>query len=94
MSPKIYVACFPAPNWGEESVVGYALAEDGQGLVSHLSSSPEFSKHDMGFNSDWHHDTYKTKYPDGFEVVWVDDPDNDPDWIRATQLNSERAGEK
>ena len=56
-------------------VMGYALAEDGEGLASHYSSSVSFSKHDMGLTSDWKHENYKAHYPDGFELEWIDEAD-------------------
>ena len=61
----IYLACFPTPNWGPSDVLGFALAEDGTGLLSHLSSSVEWSQHDLGLSSDWQHDVYNKAYPGG-----------------------------
>lgn len=58
-------------------VLGYALAEDGKGLCSHLSSNSEFSKHDMGLNSKWKHEFYSKKYPDGYKLEWIDEKDLD-----------------
>lgn len=89
MTTKIYLTCFPG-GFREGDVIGYALGEDGQGLASHLSSSVNFSKHDMGLTSDWKHDHYKTCYPDGYELVWLDDPDNDERWLEALKRNAER----
>ncbi len=68
-------------------VMGYAMAEDGEGLGSHLSSNSSFSKHDMGLTSDWKHEAYDKHYPDGFELVWLDDPESDTGWVRAFDLN-------
>lgn len=53
-------------------VVGYALAEDGTGLGNHYSSSVGFAQHDMGFTSNWKHDSYQKHYPDGFVLEWID----------------------
>ena len=64
-----------------------ALSEDGWGLGSHVSSSESFAKHDIGLTSDWHHDTYRAHYPDGYEVEWVDDPKNHEGVERAYALN-------
>jgi hypothetical protein len=86
--PKIYLTCFPAgPGWYPEDVIGYALAEDGTGLGSHLSSNVDFAKHDMGLTSDWKHAAYTQHYPEGFELVWLDDAENDPRWRAAYELN-------
>ena len=54
-----------------------ALSESGIGLGSHCSSSVEFAKHDIGYeNSDWKHDTYNKEYPNGWELIWVDNVEN------------------
>lgn len=50
-----------------------ALSEDGCFLASHVCSHPSFGPHDMGVTSDWKHKSYKRHYPDGYEVVWVED---------------------
>jgi len=92
MKSIIYLACFPAPSWGEGSVKGFALAEDGEGLASHLSSSIDFSKHDMGLTSNWKHNVYEKLYPGGFELVWIDKPETDERWQAALALNKARDG--
>ena len=86
--PKIYLTCFPY-EWGRNhhDVIGSALAEDGTGLASHLSSDETWAKHDMGLTSDWKHDTYSEHYPQGYKLVWIDDPQNDPRWQAALALN-------
>lgn len=90
VKPKIYLLCEPY-DWGEHhDVIGMALAQDGTGLCSHLSSNIERSKHDMGLTSNWHHDSYDKHYPDGYELVWVDNPDNDEGFQKAVVLNKEK----
>ena len=83
---KIYLTCFEG-GMRSGDVMGYALAEDGTALASHLSSSEGFSKHDMGLTSDWKHDTYSKFYPDGFELKWIDYPEEDDRWLAAIKLN-------
>lgn len=68
MTPKIYV--FINGSWGPD-VIGYALAEDGTVLNHHISSSEQWLRHDMGVTSDWKHDSYRTHYPDGYDVEYV-----------------------
>ena len=50
--------------------IGYAIANK-EVVESHYSSGIEWTKHDMGITSDWKHDTYKEKFPDGYELVWL-----------------------
>ena len=99
MKPKIYLYCVAlgtgsgnvrGSSFGGD-VLGYALAENGYCLASHLSSSVEFSRHDMGYESNWKHDLYDRYYPDGYELVWIDesDLDNHEGWKKAFELNRE-----
>lgn len=53
-------------------VIGHALSEDGEHLASHFCSGVDWAKHDMGLTSDGNHDIYDKKYPNGFELEWVD----------------------
>lgn len=73
--PKIYAFC----NGGREGWYHMdALSEDGVFLAGHICSHPAYGPHDMGVTSDWKHETYRKYYPDGYEVVWVDDARTDP----------------
>jgi len=58
-------------------VIGYALAEDGKCLASHLSSDEWYSKHDMGLTSDWKHKLYAEHYPEGYTLEWIKEKDLD-----------------
>lgn len=95
--PKIYLFCYP---YDEHDFAGLAIAEDGTLLAGHLSSSVDFSKHDMGFTSNWKHEEYKVHYPEGFELEWVDDPNNHEGLAsanklrKAAQQNVQRTGEQ
>lgn len=71
MRPKIF--CWVNSGKGTDWQNVMAMAEDGTYLAGHLSSSEHFAKHDIGLTSDWKHDAYKKHYPDGYELVWVDD---------------------
>lgn len=96
---KIFLWCVPLGTGGGYvngstrggDVMGYALAEDGTGLASHLSSNEDFSKHDIGLTSNWHHEAYEEHYPDGFELEWVDDPENHELFNAAYELNKQKA---
>jgi hypothetical protein len=89
---KIFLWCNPAAGWGERDVIGYAIAEDGEGLASHLSSSESFARHDMGLTSTWKHDVYAAKYPDGYELVWLtrQEQDANDDFKRAIAINQQK----
>jgi hypothetical protein len=82
--PRIFVFCNtvecekPPGDW--HSMV--ALAEDGTGLAGHICSSHGWARHDMGIDpAGWKRDIYAKHYPEGFEVVWVEDarPGHNPD---------------
>lgn len=77
-APKIF--CFINGPQGPGDVVVDALSEDGHFLASHMSSSVDWAKRDIGFLPFFgetvgtrKHDLYKAHYPDGYELVWVDE---------------------
>ena len=74
---KIYLTCFPN---GHGDVMGQAVREDGVPLAGHLSSDMGWAKHDLGLTSDWKHEIYQAKCPEGYELIWIDDPHTDPRW--------------
>ena len=71
--------------------VGYALAEDGEGLGSHLSSSIGWFRNDMGLTGNWKHDIYKKHYSDGYELVEIDGRSTQEEFVRAQELNKAKA---
>lgn len=89
MITKIYLACFPS-GMRSGDVIGYALAETGEGLASHLSSNVSFSKHDMGLTSNWKHDHYAKCFPEGYEIVWIDNAEDDERWQKSMELNKQK----
>lgn len=92
---KIFLTAFPLQSGRGRvigsrpggDVLGSALAADGVALCSHLSSSVDFAKHDMGLTSDWKHEHYQKHAPDGYELEWVDDPATHDGWQAALTLN-------
>ena len=86
-TPKIFL--FVTTRYSSGDVVGAALAEDGHGLAGHFSSNESFLKHDLGLTSIWKHDRYKAHYPDGYELAWLDKPDDDPRCVKAMELNEQ-----
>lgn len=87
---KIYVFAIPATSGPYVSdVMGYALSEDGELLASHYSSCGGWSPHDMGIQSNWKHDLYEMKYPDGYDLEWIDydNLQSHPGYLEAYRLN-------
>lgn len=69
--PKVYAFINGSDGIGGVYVV--ALAEDGTFLAAHASSNEGWARRDIGLDgSTRKHDNYATKYPEGFEVVWLD----------------------
>lgn len=72
--PKIYAFV----NGGSDDWWNMAaLSEDGIFLAGHVCSHPVYGQHDMGVTSDWKHEYYRAHYPDGYEVIWVEDARTD-----------------
>jgi hypothetical protein len=72
---KVYVFCNTRDCEGTEWHSMVAIAEDGTYLAGHICSHHGFAAHDMGIDPDgWKRDTYAKHYPQGFEVVWIEDP--------------------
>lgn len=71
--------------------IGRAISEDGKLLASHISSTLDFLKQDMGLTPqcDWHHDEYKAHAPDGYELIFVDR--DDPRLLAAIELSRKDA---
>lgn len=82
--PKIFVLCNSCSRQWHHVM---AMAEDGTHLAGHVCSDHGFISHDMGFTSDWKHDQYNRHYPDGWELVMVDDPKNHEGLQAAYELN-------
>lgn len=87
--PKIFVYCLQSDAW--MGFIGYALAEDGHCLSSHVSSSVAWSYQDM-IGSGWKVNDYLKHYPEGYELVWLaNDPDREdfkhPDFEAAFAKN-------
>jgi hypothetical protein len=54
-----------------------ALSEDGRIVAWHPSKNEEFAKRDIGINSLLKHRVYKNIYPQGYKLIWLDEPFND-----------------
>jgi hypothetical protein len=81
------IFCFVNSGKGSDMQVVIALCEDGHCLANHLSSNEGWARHDIGITSDWKHENYKEHCPDGYELVWVENPEESEDVDKAYQLN-------
>jgi hypothetical protein len=66
-----------------------AITEDGHTLAGHQSTTIGWAKHDIGINSDWQHDKYEEYYPNGYNLIWLDDPLSDETFLKALALAEE-----
>lgn len=85
---KPVIRVFIAGSFGRTDIACVAVADDGEELASHISSSETWAKHDLGVTSDRKHDLYRAKYPDGFEVRWVDRWQDDPFLVEQANKNA------
>lgn len=88
---RIWVVSF-AGGIVPDDVTSYAVAEDGDVVAAHESSSESWARHDM-IGSGWKDGRYREKYPDGYEVIWVGSqaPDGYPGLQAALDANPRRA---
>lgn len=86
-NPIIYVFPTHANPIGDCAYL--AVAEDGEEIAFHVSSSPEFGRLDMGVNptSRRNHDLYAKKYPGGYSLQWVDDWTKHPFLSKQAEAN-------
>lgn len=87
MKKKIF--CLVNGGRGTDMQNVLALCEDGHCLGQHLSSSEGWAKHDIGITSDMKHDSYKQHCPDGYDLVWLDNPEDSDELKAAYTLNQE-----
>lgn len=68
MTPNIYIICERASD-EDNSHIGFALAEDGTGLVQHWSLHKLWLRYEMGITSKRYHKDYEQHYPQGYMLV-------------------------
>ena len=85
MKPKIYI--FMANPFGPDCAM-IAVAEDGEEVAAHVSSTVDWGKVDMGLGASRNkHDLYAAKYPDGYELEWVEDWRDHPVLLKLAERN-------
>lgn len=85
------IFCFVNSGRDTNWQIVIALCEDGHCLAQHLSSSEGFAKHDIGITSDCKHEKYKEHCPEGYELIWLDNPESSVDLDAAYEKNQELA---
>jgi hypothetical protein len=71
--PKIYILA--GVSIGTTRTMNKAIAEDGETVAQGESPSLMRAQHDMGLTSGHAHNFYSKKYPDGYELEFVSEPD-------------------
>ncbi len=77
-------------NGRGDNLLAQALCEDGHGLGSHISSSPDFARYDIGESRA---DKYAEMFPNGYELIWLGswtEAQQDADFAAAVALNKTR----
>ena len=69
--PRIFVFVSDRPGVGW--LLGMAIAEDGQLLAAHLSSSRDWLRYHLGLTSGLCHRSYRDHYSRGYKLVEVAD---------------------
>lgn len=87
------IYCYVLGRWEGGDVSVEAFSADGEVLAGHVSSNVAFAKHDIGITSERKHDKYREYYPDGYKLVWLDDPESDSRWQAALEINQEKYSE-
>ncbi len=81
--PAIFV--FVGPGLFDGEVTGFALAEDGRLIASHVFPTAEKARIRMERPTK----IYREVHPDGYDVEWVDDPTTHPGCLVALRRNKE-----
>lgn len=74
MKSKIFIWCSHCSDNCHYMVA--STEDDNETIARHVSSDHEYGKYDMGFSSSKKHEIYKEKYPDGYELHYVDNNKN------------------
>ena len=64
-----------------------ALSQGGRILASDYARTKHEARMKIGLGGFRHHDQYELAHPNGYMLVWVDDPRNDPELRRVIEIN-------
>ena len=67
----------------EVTYIGYTMSQDGSPLGQMAVPSIGWAKDNLGVTTTLRHDKYAEEYPLGFEVCWLEHPEQDARWWRA-----------
>lgn len=83
--PIIYCFINSAHPAGMMQVV--ALSQGGRILASDYGRNEHECQSKIGLGGFRHHDQYELAHPNGYMLLWVDDPHNDPELRRVIKIN-------
>lgn len=87
VSEQMKIYCAVVGKYGQDDLQVAALAEDGEFVAGHISSSVYWAQNDIGITSTRKHELYQKQYPQGYELVWIDDIEKDARWKEAYAKN-------
>lgn len=87
--PQVFIFCSGGAD-ADWSIA--ALSQEGELLATRRCSHPAFGLHDLGIRTDALHDVYATRYPAGFELIWLAEPFTDDGFLAARAKLLELSG--
>lgn len=83
---KIYIGCYKYTThlftkfFNCPFYESFATTDEGHVLTSDISITENMAKADMGITTNKKHDIYNQKYPNGWEIIWITEPDKSSKW--------------
>lgn len=65
-----------------------ALSQSGRILAKDYAETEHESRAKIGLGSFNHHDQYELSYPNGYMLLWVNNPREDPELRRVIEINN------
>ena len=83
--PKIY--CFVNSQHPTGMMQVVALSQGGSVLATDYGRNEHECRMKIGLGGLRHHDQYELSHPSGYMLVWIEDPQNDPELRRVIEVN-------
>jgi hypothetical protein len=83
----IYAFAVKGLDYVAPDVLALAVNDKGEDIAFHISSSMDWAKYDIGMTSNRKHGEYDKLFPEGWQMVWVDDPESNQN----TRLSCQKA---